>query len=332
MDVRPLALLPALSVTNVAFAQAPPPAPPPAAAPETAPEETRHWKRAINGHLFIPSLVVADPFLATTFSLTTGAGYAWFDGPGFDMRGDVNMARQDSYVAEQLSVKASFQANLLRWWAFRAGGGGGVAAGADGKSALVLGAQVPLDVALGTTVSWQLGRFIRLGGMFDFDYQYSKVVTPLAAVRSSFLAGQADTTNAVIQGSSYFVEPGAAVAFAPFRALGLVATFQYLWVGTDIATLNPTANNLVFGVSAQVDLRPIWHRVPIGVIASYRASVPVANSGPESDTHDLEGGVYYTGRDSLVLGLVAQGRWLPVRQFFFGSEILATFVIRYYWN
>src|SRR6478609_684261 len=96
------------------------------------------YERELNGHLFIPSLTIRDPFLATTFGINTGAGYAWIDGPGFDLRG--NASGRDSFRAAALAQTASFQVRLLKWWALRLNGSGGLYGGANAKSALVVGA------------------------------------------------------------------------------------------------------------------------------------------------------------------------------------------------
>ena len=52
----------------------------------------------------------------------------------------------------------------------------------------------------------------------------------------------------------------------------------------------------------------------------------------ESVAHDLEGGLYYTGKDALVLGLVAEGRWFELRPGFEATALIGNVVVRYYWN
>jgi hypothetical protein len=289
----------------------------------------RRWQRELNHHLFIPSLIVSDPFLATEFSLQTSAGLAWVDGPSFDVRG--NPAGSDTYLAASLFEAASFQLNLLHWWALRIGGTGGLAGGGfRNKSALVLGATVPLDVVAGTTVSWRIGKFVRLGGTFDFDYEHARTIEPLAAVQSSLAINQADSSQALQRVNSYTVIPGVAAAFAPLAAVGIVASAQYGWIGKDDGTTTTGESNLIFGLSAQLDVRRLIPRAAVGFVASYRARIPLSSS--EEVAHDLEGGVYYTGRNDLVLGLVAQGRWFELRPGFDAASFLINAVIRYYWN
>jgi hypothetical protein len=59
------------------------------AAPETPTSDDQAWRRELAGHVFVPSLVVSDPFVSTYLSVYAGAGYSWIDGPGFDARGNV---------------------------------------------------------------------------------------------------------------------------------------------------------------------------------------------------------------------------------------------------
>jgi hypothetical protein len=216
------------------------------------------------------------------------------------------------------------------------GGIGGLDGGFNARSALVLGASIPLDVVAGTTVSWQLGRYLRVAGVLDFDYQHARVIDPLAAVRTSLAAGQVDLSQIRQKVNAYTLVPGATLAFAPHPALGFVGTIQYLWLRhDDPATTIPTTStidvhNMVFGVVAQLDLKPLLVKVPVGIVAAYRARVPI--NSDERVEHDLEGGLYYTGRDPLVLGIVEQGRWFELRPGFQATGLISSLVVRYYWN
>ncbi len=84
----------------------------------------------------------------------TGAGYAWIDGPGFDIRG--SLVGGESYNAEALLEAVSFQASVTRWLALRLGGGGGLDGGSHARSALAGGMVSPILASAGATASWQL--------------------------------------------------------------------------------------------------------------------------------------------------------------------------------
>jgi hypothetical protein len=299
-----------------------------AAGAHEADDDTRLWNRELNGHFFIPSLSIADPFLSTEISLIPGAGVAWADGPGFDARG--NRTGRDSYVAAALTHTTSLQVHILKWWAVRLTAAGGLYGGANAKSALALGATVPADIIAGTTVSFAIGRWLRVGGTFDYDWQYSHVIDPLAAVQRSLAVGQADDSTVKQRVTTSLVIPGVTAAFAPHRALGFVGTLQYLWLTRDDGSSTTDVNNIVFGIDGQLDLKPIVHRVPVAVLVGYRVQAPLGSSEPL--TQDVEGGLYYSGKRALVLGLVARGRWFQIRPGFDTSALIANAVIRYYWN
>jgi hypothetical protein len=298
--------------------------------PEDTPDckEQYRWYRELNGHFFIPSLTVDDPFVATFFKLQSGAGIAWVQGPSFDPRG--NPIGNDSYTGATLFSAASLQVHLLRWLALRVGGISGLVGGFNLKSALVLGATIPLHAQAGVTASWQIGKYTRLGALFDFDYQHSVVIQPLASVQRSLEVGQADASKARQKADLYSVVPGVSAAFAPHPAIGLVGTAQYLWLRRDDGASTLDVHNLVFGVVAQLDLKPLIAKVPIGILGAYRAQIPINSN--ESVSHDVEGGLYYTGRRALVLGLTTQGRWFEVRPGFEAKALIISTVIRYYWN
>ena len=303
-----------------------------AAEPGELPDDDKQWRRALDQHLFMPSLAVVDPFVPTEFSLTTGAGYAWANGSGFDVRG--NAVGNGSYVAASLSEAVSFQAGLFSWLALRVRGGGGLYGGFNARSALVLGATMPLTVEPGLTASWQLGRFLRLGGTFDYVYQYAKLIDPLSLVRTSLASGQVDTSQVSQRVIDNIVLPGVTAAFAPLRAIGLLASVQYRWDGRDNGTTTQNVNYLIVGASTQLDVRPIVASLPLGVLAAYRAEIPLGSTQRLIET--VEGALFYTGRKDLALGLDVEGQWFVLRSgspiTFSTSAIVGSLIFNYYWN
>jgi hypothetical protein len=298
------------------------------AEPDSTASGDHQWRRELAGHVFFPSLAVPDPFLSTHFEILTGAGYAWIDGPGFDVRG--NLVGTAEYKAGALSETLAFQASLTQWLAVRLSGDGGVNAGFNASSALVIGAVQPIGITAGATASWQIGRFVRLGGLFDFVYTYLKLIQPLDAVRNSFIAARADDAGVSQKINGFSVLPGGAVAIAPHPAIGLQGSAQYSWVGFP----NRDLSYFVLGVSAQVDFRLISARAPVGILLSYRTQIPF-----QSDTrftHTLETGLFYTGRRAIDLGLDLQARWFDLRpdttRPLDTVQLLAFFLLRYHWN
>jgi hypothetical protein len=233
-----------------------------------------------------------------------------------------------------MGFSALFQAGITRWLAVHVGGGGGLNGGSDARSALVIGLVQPILVTAGATVSWRLARIVRLGGTFDFTYSYTKLIQPLDAVRSSLAVNQAETSTVSQRFNGYSVQPGATVAVTPHRAIGLLASAQYLWNGFDGDLPSRSLSYFILGVSAQLDLRAIWEHVKVGFLVSYSTRIPFQSES--RFTHILETGVFYTGRRDLDLGIDLQTKWFDLRPEtrvpLDTTQLLAVVLARYHWN
>jgi hypothetical protein len=287
-------------------------------------------RRQLAGHVFFPSLVIQDPFVSTYVSVFTAAGYDWIDGPGFDIAG--NTVGRRSYRAAAMAQGATFQAGLTDFLAIRVTGSGAVDGGASARSALVVGMVLPISVDGGATLSWRLAPKVRFGVTFDFAYAHSRLIQPLNAIHDSILAGEVRFSSATDKVNSESVIPGATLAIAPCDAVGLLAFAQYNWTRqTDGETRH--FNYVNVGASAQVDLLPNL-ALPVGFLASYRANIPFEDEVRFVNT--VEGGIFYTGRKDLDLGLDAQVKWFDLRPDHLfrldTTEAIGIIEMRYHWN
>jgi hypothetical protein len=287
-------------------------------------------RRQLAGHVFFPSLIVQDPFVSTYVAVFTAAGYDWLEGPGFDIAG--NTVGRRSYRAAAMAQGATFQAGLTDFLAIRVTGSGAVDGGASARSALVVGMVLPISVDGGATLSWRLAPKVRFGVTFDFLYAHSRLIQPLNAIHDSILAGEVRFSSATDKVNSESVVPGATLAIAPCDAVGLLAFAQYNWTRqTDGETRH--FNYVDVGASAQVDLLPNL-ALPVGLLASYRANIPFEDEVRFVNT--VEGGVFYTGRKDLDLGLDAQVKWFDLRPDHLfrldTTEAIGIIEMRYYWN
>lgn len=287
-------------------------------------------RRELAGHVFYPSLIVNDPFVSTFVSLYSGAGYEWIRGPNFDVLG--HLVGTQSYRAGAMAQGASFQLGLTDFLAIRIDGNGGIDGGTNARSALVVGLIAPLTAGAGVTASWKLHPKIRFGLTGDFVYTRSTLVQPLQAIASSIAAGEVQGASVSERLNGYSVLPGAAVAVAPIDAIGLLFSAQYSWTRvTDGDTTDRQAVNL--GACLQLDLLP-FAGVPLGFLASYRATIPFESDVRFGNT--VEGGLFYTGRRDLDLGIDVQGKWLDLRPDHIfrldSTEAVAVIEMRYYWN
>lgn len=287
-------------------------------------------RRQLAGHVFFPSLLVNDPFVSTYVAVFTAAGYDWIDGPGFDLAGNQSGTR--SYRAAAMAQGATFQAGLTDFLAIRFSGAGAVDGGASARSALVVGMVLPISAGAGATLSWRLAPTVRFGVTFDFLYTHSRLIQPLDAIHDSLLAGEVRFSSATEKLDSESLIPGATLAIAPCDAVGLLAFAQYNWTRqTDGDTRH--FNYVNVGASAQLDLLPNL-ALPVGLLASYRANIPFEDE--IRFVNNVEGGVFYTGRKDLDLGLDAQVKWFDLRPDHLfrldTTEAIGIIEMRYHWN
>jgi hypothetical protein len=288
-------------------------------------------KRELAQHVFFPSLIVADPFLSTYLSMDIAAGYDWITGPDFDVLGNLMTARR-SYDAQAMAEGASFQASVTDFMAIRVAAGGGIDAGGNARSAVVVGAIQPIIAGAGTTLSWRLQDIVRAGFTFDFVYSHTKLVQPLNAIEDSLLAGDVEPARASQTLNGYTLRPGATVAVVPCPSVGFLASVIYNWTA-QVDDTTQYFNALDVGGSAQLDLLPA-SAIPIGLLASYRATIPFESAVRFTNT--LEAGVFYTGRKDLDLGITAEVKWYDLHPQHVirldTTQLVGIAQVRYHWN
>jgi hypothetical protein len=107
---------------------------------------------------------------------------------------------------------------------------------------------------------------------------------------------------------------------------------QYSWT-TQSDDTTRHFQNVSLGVSAQLDLLPDY-AVPIGLLASYRATIPFETEVRFNNTAEV--GVFYTGRKDLEVGLDVQATWFDLRpDHVIGLDttaLIGLVSIRYHWN
>jgi hypothetical protein len=223
-------------------------------------------RRSLGGHLFIQSLSLADPFVSTRMSVQVGGGATFVDPRR-------TLHNQGWSVAAQVAV--------LRGWALRLSGGAGLVSSSRGTV-------THWEVTPGTTLSWRVTDWLRLGPVLDFNYRI------------------AQSTRWGERSDAFKLMPGLALAIAAHPSLGITFNVQHIWERRQHRTPVEDDSRLGLAVAIDLDLMSLV-RMPIGFMVAYRGELALVNGTPS--LHDLEGGIYYTGRIALSLGLVARGRW-----------------------
>jgi hypothetical protein len=295
-------------------------------------EPRRHeWRRALNDHIFIPSLIVPDPFVPTAFSLLTGGGIADARTPPPELAG--YRFGDGRYRLASLAATIGFSAGITRWLGVRLFGvaAGFGAVGMDAAAAV--GGTLFYDALFGLTVSGPLGRRVRLGLVVDADWGQARSVVPRDLLDGGLRAARVqDLTIDTITRTSIGVLPGLSVAVAPHAALGLVGTVQAGWERTedDRTRARTDGGTVVVATVVDLDLRALTRALPIGFVAAYRARLPFASD--ERPSHDAEAGIYYTGRDALAVGLTARARWFELRPGVDATALGGAVILRFFFR
>jgi hypothetical protein len=305
----------------------------PAAAPKT--------RRQLDGHLFLPSQIIQDPFNSGFLQLDMGVGYAWATAPQYGALGDASGSR--TYKIAQLQERVRAQIGILPCWSIRATGTLAVMSGLNAIGLLALGAVVSPQADIGTTVSFPLGDRVRLGGTFDFLIGPAYNANPLGTIVQSVREGQIDAGNLIITKTTTAYTPGVSFAWGIARPLGLVAAGQYTHNIPSIEGITQLQDSVSLGAALDLDLNQTGAAIPVGVVGAYRLVSPLG--GPQnfaSQTAELE--VLYTGHGDLVVGPEATFSsftivtvpdsvlpGLPITREADANAVFLGVLMRYYW-
>jgi hypothetical protein len=296
--------------------------------------------RELGGHLFMPTLGIRGPFAATNFGtfLTVGEGSSV---------GTLNLTLPDgtpksysgsvSYVA--IGGVLSYEYQFLRGVSARLGLSESLYSGTTGASLAVVGTNVRLGLIAGLTAGMTIGDSIRLAAVIDASSAPRMGLLLGPAIKSAFESCQSGLGNCTFDFGQLFqqqnileVQPGLAASWAPMRALGLTANLSYSWSSVAISGADTvSAGGVSMGAAVDFDFLAV-SRVPVGLQLTWASLIPVSGEGNSRYT-DVGGGLFYTGRRDLSLGLQ-----LFVRRFAVVPEVevswttvMAMVGLRYYW-
>jgi hypothetical protein len=128
------------------------------------------------------------------------------------------------------------------------------------------------------------------------------------------------------------LKPGVAVAWTPWTPLGVTGNLE--WVQRSLERTSggsSSAGGVQVGLALDLDFMNL-SKVPVGLVASWSAEYPVSGETSTGFT-DVGGGVLYTGRKDLSLGVqavVRRFRVVPEVDVSWTTFLLLT-GLRYYW-
>jgi hypothetical protein len=264
--------------------------------------------RTLGGHVFTPSLLVRSPFAVTSFeaSLLYGAGDA--TGPTLDVSGVVIGEEKYSFAA--MGQTFAYDKKLYEGISAGLGAVTQLYSGIDGPSAIVVGAEIGFGAFGRLTAGHRFGP-VHAAATFDASYAPRLGIVVIDAIARA-LDGVVDGGAAFTQENAWTLKPGLAAAVALHRALGITASADWQWIALDTDDdRSVTEAGVDLAIAADLDLGELTS-VPVAVLAAYRLTAPVGGNGV-SRVIDASGGVFYTGRPALVLGLEVGFRSFSVR-------------------
>jgi hypothetical protein len=153
------------------------------------------------------------------------------------------------------------------------------------------------------------------------------------AVADAVNTGTLGGSDALDSTSVGYIAPGVSAAWAPHRSLGLIGEARLIWTRRVTTDDSQTQSGVILSGSADWDLDPV-----IGFPVAFQgvARVETRYQSPGINrVLDLGGGIYYTRRVNLQLGLQVLRRSGELRREPIPSLDLAmavaTVSLRYYW-
>jgi hypothetical protein len=270
-----------------------------ARAAEGVAEGTPSSPRALNDHLFQPSLLVQGPFTTTEFGMATIFGSGQAKAPVYDING--NQIGGKEYSVVLYGQDLGYQLRLGKNFAVRVGVNGVIFSGTNARGLLVVGttAQVALDAGL--TWGHNLARTARIALVFDIGTQPQLSVLVGNSVLNALQNRVFSSEGLLSTVQRAQATPGVSFAWAPVPVLGFVGVIHW-------------------AISVQGD---------------FRVDLPVGGNGINEVTQ-VGGGVYYSGRAALALGLEVDWRHGKIRPGvtpdLSSDSATAGLVFRYYWQ
>jgi hypothetical protein len=307
----------------------------PAAAQEAAqPEVSRQAPpalpgqgRELNGHLFIPSVLVVDPFVETHFRSVTSGSVLRSDAPVISLTGEEEGTRQ-RYTQAGYSQQFELQLKLLPFLAIRGSASALVYSGTSGRSFLTLGSALQYGAGGGVTLGQRFGA-MQLALTADAAYEPTYSVNVGSAIGASLRAGQVETGPLLVLQRAVPLRAGASAAFAPTSSLGFQLMARYEHTFRERSGLQ-RQDAFVGGAAADFDFRALTP-LPLGVLLAYQVTAPFGSLDRKDRSNYFDAGLFYTGRRDLVLGLEGSVRRFPQRERIDTDSVLGSVVVRYYW-
>lgn len=271
------------------------------AAPAIADEEDlgSGAERHLNGHGFLPSQFVGDPFVSSTFQNLTGGGMASnLNTTVLDLAGNELFTLEGSLIYASLGL--GYQQKLWSRFTVGASVAALVRTGTNLDSFLMEGADVDRNGAF--WAGYRLHRGERSQVYVGLDWSYSKTIyfTPYEFAQHVGNGGPLETAPLVVNSKIWTTRVAINWAHAFSRTYGIRASGAFgLYEVPETSGVTKGSHRI--GVLGEMDLQGIWPKVPVGVTLGYTQNLP--DDDPYTGSSGLLAGIWYTGKQEFVVGV-----------------------------
>jgi len=303
------------------------------------PPPAEKWNQEMNGHFFLPSHLVEDPFSYTAFSLFFGIGSGNALGPSVDRSVSPPVVLPDGkwYGFTGIGVGLAMDVRFLEYLSARALLNTIAYLGTGSGAVIAVGSSARITGDVGVKGSIPVGKQFRFAATFDLSY--GPVFSLLIAQGSKAIVDACliDPPNCqvdlgqLLQASDTVTYTGGLIgSWAPLPFLGFTLNGKFI-APTKTGKASIAQNGTTFSFLADFDAKPLIHWLPLGMNAVYSITQPIGGNGVTT-TQDYGVGLYYTGRPDLALGLEIDWRKGRLENQQVSDSTLAWINFRYYWN
>jgi hypothetical protein len=272
------------------------------------PVQADPMERVLNGHGFMPTGHLPDPFLATYVRSSTGG--AVFELPLLNI--DIGGDEVDLFEGNVLYLTQGFeyQQQVMEWLAIRFGAFGLGRGGIEGSSILAQGVSWGVGGSAGASARlWRWDK-AQISATADVSGGSLWTINLIDFVDDLVENGWTEDSSIADETTISYPRAGLNGAWAPKPWLGLTGYLELGWMEA-WGKVSGVSNAVSGGVTAGIDFAAIGG-APVGLLFSYEVD-PFLLAG---DDHSLElssvgVGVFYTGREDLGLGLEATAIHAP---------------------
>lgn len=256
--------------------------------------------RCLNGFRFVPSSVVDEPFVNTSFENATGGGIALnLKVPVRNLDGDTVNTLNGNIGFFLLDFE--YQKRITRWLGLRVGVNGIGRLGTSLEALVASGISAAMGGSIGVTVPvWTKPNFM-ISAAADLRNNKQWDVDPYTFAKDVVDSGYTPDAKAVLLGSErvnrWSLGLRGAWALKPW--MGLTANIEPGGADGDVSG-NKSLNT--FAALAGFDLHKLWN-VPISTSVAYRVRTGSGKSGNISGGYrSAQFGAYYNALSSVLIG------------------------------